>query len=219
MYKKMWFTVLLFTVFFSTTWSQTSKWAIGVHSTIDFLAGTDRMPTSEYMGFIRQKNSNQFNYTVGAELGYQLSKWLNIRSGLLYSNKDFMGICYCDICGGKISGPPTKLELRYLEVPLYVQGAIPFNEKHKLAINWRVGGNYGFLLNVDKESQSAFNSHLFSSILGLGIQKELSERLSVSAIFDMKVPINHMTTFGSHIPFKERVSLNNGLGLNLQYRL
>ena len=65
-----------------------------------------------------------FNHTIGIVGQFPITQRLDIGSGVTYSQQDLQGTYYCEYCEYfNTSGPPEpeRLNLRFLEIPVYFQ--------------------------------------------------------------------------------------------------
>jgi hypothetical protein len=114
-------------------------------------------------------NYNQFNYKIGVDIEYKVSKMFSIGSGLSFSQKRFLTTTECEYCQPSYS--EVKFDLGFLEIPLI--GVYTY----KIS-NFEVFGQLG-IINLINYSSNIFdddngfslnniNTYSISGKVGLG---------------------------------------------------
>lgn len=168
------FTVLmLFTISFLYAQNNVSEserkknFQVGLFYSIDTNLSGD-IELSDEVGYRTKYNRN--NFTFGLNLQYWISKNLALQSGISYSNRDFYGTYYCNLCDFISPPQQEEINLRYLIVPALLRYSYYFNN---FGFFGKLGVINQFLVkdsNNYEFDELAANSYSLSGSLGAGIK-------------------------------------------------
>lgn len=133
---------------------------------------------SDEAGYRTKYNRN--NFTAGLNLQYPIIKNLALQSGVSYSNRDFSGTYYCNVCDFITPPQQEEINLQFLEVPAALKYSNYFN-------NISFFGRIGVLnqLLVKGPTNQEFyeleaNSYSLSGISGAGIEYHFGHGFSTA---------------------------------------
>lgn len=146
---------------------QNNNFRVGAFYSLDINLSGD-IELSNEVGY--RTTYNRSNFTAGLNLQYSISKNWALQSGASYSNRDFSGTYYCNVCDFITSPQQEEINLQFLQVPTALKYSNYFN-------NLGFFGKIGFLnqLLVKEPSNREFyeleaNSYSLSGILEAGIE-------------------------------------------------
>lgn len=142
----------------------------------NFSKGRDYISFSEGSGYGITKS--YFNYTTGINLQFPLTKKLSMGTGIAYTQQDLEANHYCMWCGS-LPSEPEKLELRFIEVPLFIQYNL-LNSKIKVYV--QAGAQGTQLLRIPDlwfPNNISYNRQTFKGILGIGTSIDLGKHFAV----------------------------------------
>jgi len=147
-----------------------TNFRIGVFYSIDKNLSPTIFDQSEYVGY--DANYNKTNYKTGLNVEYEVNNNVSLTTGIGYSNKNFTGTLYCDVCD--FLGPilPKEINLQYIEIPLT-------SKYYFLSTQFRLFVQTGFINQVIINSEEAENSYVLSGTLGGGIEYNFTKILSL----------------------------------------
>lgn len=140
---------------------------------------SNEMTSGPYQGYTI--NQSEFNYSIGVTTLSSLNNRFSLVTGLVYSNKDFTGTFYCDVCDYLFAPEPELIKLRYLEVPVSirywlwkgnVKGFVETGLVNSFSVNETFSGFYTKFLERKK--------FILSGFIGLGAQANLTKKMDVS---------------------------------------
>jgi hypothetical protein len=145
--------------------------------------------SSSYEGYAIDQS--EFNYSIGVTALLFLNNRFSLVTGLAYSNKDFTGTYYCDVCDFAIAPQPELIKLRYVEVPVSVRyflhkgnarGFIEGGLVNSFSANENLSGIYSSFLEHKK--------FILSGLIGLGLKAKLAKRIDVSGSLFLQQSLN-----------------------------
>ncbi len=155
-----------------------SKLNIGIEYSIDKLS-IDNGKNNDYL--ITQGNINGYgikfdrnNYSLGLTTKYLINEKLSLSSGLLYSNKDFIGTYNCATCDfiGTFPGySPEKIEQRFLVIPISINYSF-LSGKLKPVIN----GGFNNNLEIKNDLKEQSKSYFLEAFIGVSMNYRFSEK-------------------------------------------
>lgn len=149
------------------------KFRIGLSAGLEKNVSSDRMAFSQYTGFLA--DYDRLNYRVGLNISYPLKSNLAMNAAVNYSNKDFTGTYFCDVCDFAVSPSPEKIDFRFIEVPITLKY---YFSPHKIRMFGEAGLNNLFpLTNLEYEAKA--NSFVAGLKLGIGIAYDLSQNTAL----------------------------------------
>lgn len=133
------------------------------------------MPVGEYTGYSAEYD--KFNYRLGVKVEREWSSGFTLNAAVIYSNKDFTGTYYCQVCD--FSGPigPQEVDFRFMEVPLSLRY---YFLPDKLRIFGELGINNQFSLNQD----IADGAYALGVKSGGGVEYNFNREMSLQLFVD-----------------------------------
>ncbi len=145
---------------------QNNNFRVGLFYSLDTNLSGD-IELNDEVGYRSKYNRN--NFTAGLNLQYSINNNLALQSGINYSNRDFSGTYYCNVCDFVTSPQQEEINLQFLQVPAALKYSNYFNN---LGFFGKIGVLNQFLV---KESNNyefyelEANSYSLSGVLGAGI--------------------------------------------------
>lgn len=136
------------------------------------------MAFNEYTGFTADYNKT--NYRFGAIAEYKLKNHLSINAAIQYSNKDFTGTYFCDVCDFAVPPSPEDVDFAFIEVPLTVKYYFLPNT---VRLFGEAGINTLFALD-DLDYEARTNPLTIGFKIGGGIELGLNEKIALQFLFD-----------------------------------
>ncbi|MBT0608798.1 outer membrane beta-barrel protein [Aequorivita echinoideorum] len=128
----------------------------------------------EFKGF--SVDYNKTNYRLGIDFEYFLKENFSLNSAIRYSNKDFTGTYYCEVCDFTVPPSPQEIKLSFIEMPLTAKYYFLPN---KVRLFGKLGLTNLFLLNKDV----LVNSYVVGFRIGGGVEYNLTQE--VALLFNM----------------------------------
>ncbi len=141
--------------------------------------GNKRIPTGSYTGY--NPDFNKTNYSIGITLDYSLSNKLYVFTGLTYSNRDFTGTFYCEVCDFIVPPQPEPISLSFLEIPVGLRYYLLASRLKPFA---EAGLVNQFALQKELttlEDSSPANAYVLSGAVGLGLEFGISRNIAMLA--------------------------------------
>ena len=155
------------------------KWAIEFATSVDRyfieIDHYERFSTSAVTGFSLDKQ--KLNYTLGLSVLRNLNTKMTIGVGLQYSNRDFEGHCYCDVCD-KVAIFNESINVNFMEIPTFLNYTFGKNS-NAFQPYLKAGITTSKVLN--EAFTAAFRDFHFSGMMGIGGQYSPNERLTLFA--------------------------------------
>ena len=125
-------------------------------------------------------NTVYFNYTTGIATQFPITKRLHLGTGITYTQQDIQATYACAYCNTDANIPPIKLDLKYIEAPLFLQYNI-LNKKLKLYVQTGVQGSY--LINIpdlyaSRDPRLFYNKYNLKWVFGVGSSLNLGKHFS-----------------------------------------
>ncbi|MEL7834246.1 outer membrane beta-barrel protein [Fodinibius sp. Rm-B-1B1-1] len=156
---------------------QKNNFQVGLFYSINTNLSGD-IELSDEIGYRTKYNRN--NFTAGLDLQYSIIKSLALQSGMSYSNRDFSGTYYCNVCDFMTPPQQEEINLRFIQVPTALRYSNYFN-------NLGFFGKIGVLtqLVIEEPNNNEFyeletNSYSLSGILGAGIEYKFGGAFSTA---------------------------------------
>src|SRR5690606_6015454 len=154
------------------------KLRIGISASLGKNISSEKMAFSGYTGF--SADYKKSNYGLGINLEYLLKGNLTINGAVSYSNEDFIGTYFCDVCNLGYTPIPEEVDFSFIEVPISLKY---YFVPHKTRWFGEVGLNNLFPLNnLGYEAQ--INTYVIGFKLGGGIEYNLSEKIALQLALD-----------------------------------
>ncbi|KKM95220.1 hypothetical protein LCGC14_1190450 [marine sediment metagenome] len=180
------------------------KFRIGLSAGFENNMGPDRMAFDRYTGY--SANYDKTNYRFGLNLEYALKKDLTINTAIGYSNRDFTGTYFCDVCDFEVPPGPEEVDFRFIEIPLTLKY---YFLPGKIRLSLEAGLNNLLPLNDTDYYGITDNSWAAGLTIGGGLEYNLSRKLALRLITDYS---NGITNLYKESDFKIK-SLNFGIGI------
>lgn len=149
-----------------------SKLRIGLSAGLIKNLSSEKMPISEYTGF--SSDYKKTNYKFGIDMEYLLKANVTLNGSINYSNKDFTGTYFCDVCNFAFPPSPEEVDFSFMEVLLTLRYYfIP----RRIRLFGEIGLNNLFPLN-DPGDESGVNSYVIGYKLGGGLEYNLSKKIA-----------------------------------------
>lgn len=190
--------IVLFVLISSATFAQLSFSKIGITYSLDRQFLPEQVNIHEFYGYNAIERSN--NFTAGITTELSILSRLSLRTGLLYSNKDYTGYFGCPTCYyyDMFSYPyePRRetIRQRYLEVPAVARY---YFVQDQLSVFADAGVGGSFL--VQNESTSDFdasvvksNNFILNAEVGVGASYTIVKFIEISVT---TVYRNSVTTY------------------------
>jgi hypothetical protein len=153
------------------------KVSVEAHFSLDkyFLPAT--ISTERYTHFETKKS---LNFSTGI-IGYlKLARNYEIGLGLIYSNKDFIGTFYCEVCDPNIPPTPERVKIRYAELPVTLRYYL-LNGKTDLFIE--PGVTNSLLISTPQSKYGggflSTNKYIISGQFRLGVRVDAGKRINL----------------------------------------
>ncbi len=151
----------------------TDKFRIGITANWDKNISAERLAFGKYTGFTA--DYNQFNYSFGGILEYFLKSNLSLNGALNYTNRDFTGTYFCDVCDFEFPPTPEEVDFRFIEVPITVKYYLSPNN---IRLFGELGLNNIFPLN-NPGYEARVNSYVIGYKLGGGLEYTMSQKTAL----------------------------------------
>lgn len=180
-----------------------SKLRIGLSASIEKNTSSERVAFSQYTGFFA--DYDKLNYRFGLDLEYRLKNKLTINGAIKYSNKNFTGTYYCDVCDFTVLPSPEDVDFTFIEVPIIIKY---YFLPDKIRLFGEAGLNNLFALN-HLGYEARVNSFAIGLKIGSGIEYNLSQKIALQLKIDYNKSISRVFKDSD---FKMK-SLNIGIGI------
>lgn len=151
----------------------TNKFRIGMAAGWDKNSSSERLAFGRHTGFTA--DYNKFNYSFGGILEYGLKSNLSLNGALNYTNRDFTGTYFCDVCDFEFPPSPEEADFRFIEVPITVKY---YFSPQKTRLFGEAGLNNLFQLN-HPGYEARVNSYVIGFKLGGGVEYNLSPKTAL----------------------------------------
>lgn len=155
---------------------------------------------------------NDFNYKVGIDVEYKITKKISLSTGLNYSSKDFSFFYDCPSCGPL--GYDTQTKFRFLEIPVT---AIYIHEINRLELFGQFGivnqFSPSFGLFDDNYSPAKIKEYSISGKIGLGMSYPILNKHRLFFVADFT---RGLTSIFEEIDYKYK---SFGLRIGMQFLL
>ncbi|MEO9484271.1 MAG: hypothetical protein ABJG47_12520 [Ekhidna sp.] len=133
---------------------------------------------------------SEFNFRLGVSATKQITNRLNLKSGVLFSNKDFSGYFNCASCDGfRALSIPTVIEQRYLSIPLNIEYEL-LKGRIKPVIALGFVNNF----NLKREFIEAKNFFL-EGMMGLGLTLEITSQINFNSMYSYSSSLSNVYFF------------------------
>ncbi|MDT7828288.1 outer membrane beta-barrel protein [Pricia sp. S334] len=181
----------------------TNKFRIGLSAGPVKNISSERVAFGRYTGFTA--DYEQVNYRVGLGLEYGLKSNLAITGAIEYSNKDFTGTYFCDVCDFEVPPIPEDVSFGFISVPVTFKYYFPPNR-----IRWFVEAGLNNIFPLDELDYGAGS---LSFITGLKIAGGMEYNLGRKFALQLKIDYNNgMSRVFKDSDFKIK-SLHLGIGI------
>ncbi|WP_417197889.1 outer membrane beta-barrel protein [Bizionia sp.] len=170
--------IFLFSTPVITAQDVSKKVRVGVSASLEKNVSSKRVAFGKYTGFFADYNKS--NYRFGLSLEYLLKGNLIINGAINYSNKDFKGTYFCDVCDFISPSIPEEVELSLIEVPITLKY---YFLPGKIRLFGEVGVNNLFPLN-NLEYEATTNSYVIGFKLGSGMEYNVSNKIALQLSVD-----------------------------------
>ncbi|WP_282161380.1 outer membrane beta-barrel protein [Ulvibacterium marinum] len=172
------FSLFLFCISVLQAQEAPSRFRLGLSASLEGNVSSKRMAFSEYTGF--SVNYDKTNYRLGTIMEYELKNNLSLNAAIQYSNKDFTGTYFCDVCDFVVPPSPEDVDFAFIEVPLTVKYYFLPNTV-RLFGEARI--NNLFALD-DVGYEARMNPLTIGFKIGGGIELGLNEKIALQLLFD-----------------------------------
>lgn len=177
------FAFLLFTILVNAQ-DDPSKFRIGVSLGLEKNISSRKVAFGTYIGYLA--DYDKFNYKLGLVTEYWIKSKLAITTGLKYSNKDFTGTYFCDVCDFEVPPVSENVDFTFIEVPISLRF---YFLPRKVRPFVEAGTNNLFSLNNPGALnylgyESRINTYTFGLKMGGGIEYKLGQNTSLQAVLD-----------------------------------
>lgn len=146
---------------------------LGFNAVFDKNLSAEKIATQPYMGL--STDYDKINYRIGFNLEYILNSNFSLFTAVQYSNKDFSGNYYCEVCNYVPVGP-EDFELRIIETPIYVRY---YFLPDKLKLFGEAGINNQFII-----SDFGNKNYSLAIKVGAGLEYALNSSLALQFLMD-----------------------------------
>lgn len=178
-----------------------------------------RLDLGNYTGYGLQRS--YFNYSVGLVGRFPVTKKLDIGTGITYSQKDLKGTYYCESCDTYGPSPSQRLNLRFLEAPVFIQynilnGKIKLHAQGGFTLSYLISKPdlwFGERPDLKASSTTYFNRPLSKLFIGLGTNIDLGKKINFQLTPTYNYSLNYLykdTNLKMH---------SFGVALGLTYRI
>jgi opacity protein-like surface antigen len=164
----------------------TNNFRIGISGSLEKNVSSEIIAFSEYTGF--SANYNKPNYRFGLNLEYLLKGNLKLNGAVNYSNKDFTGTYFCDVCDFDFPPGAEEVDFSFIEVPISLRYYfIP----RRIQFFGEIGLNNIFTLN-NPAYEARVNSYVIGYKLGGGLEYNLSKKIALQLALDYNKSISKL---------------------------
>lgn len=114
---------LLFCIAGITAQDMPVKFRIGLSASLENNMSPDRVAFDRYTGY--SVDYDKTNYRLGLNVEYALKNNLTINAAIKYSNKDFTGTYFCDVCDFAVPPGPEEVDFRFIKITAYPEILFP----------------------------------------------------------------------------------------------
>ena len=164
----------------------TGKFRIGLSASLEKNVSSDRMAFGQYTGFTADYDKS--NYGFGLNMEYLLNGNMTINAAVNYSNKDFIGTYFCDVCDFAFPPSPEEVDFSFIEVPITLKY---YFSPHKIGLFGEMGFNNLFPLN-DLGYEARVNAFVVGFKLGGGVEYKLSQKVVIQLTLDYSNSISKL---------------------------
>lgn len=149
---------------------------VGLFYSLDTNLSGDNIELSDEVGYRTKYNRN--NFSAGLNLQYSIIKNVALQSGVSYSNRDFSGTYYCNVCDFITPPQQEEIKLQFLQVPAVLKYSNYFND---LGFFGKIGALNQFLVKEPNNNyELEANSYSLSGILGAGMEYNFGHGFSTA---------------------------------------
>lgn len=145
------------------------KFGLGIFYSMDQNKSSKSWSFNNYTGYSAKYDKP--NFKIGLLTEYKLNKSLSIESGVQYSDKDFTGTFYCEVCDFITVPSPEKIDLTFLEIPVSVQ-------YYFLPGKTKIYTDIGLINQFALKNSIIEKNYIISGKTGLGLEYNLDERFA-----------------------------------------
>ena len=164
----------------------TGKFRIGLSAGLEKNVSSERMAFSQYTGFSADYDKSYYRF--GLNMEYALKNSLTINGAVKYSNKDFIGTYFCDVCDFAVPPSPEEVDFSFIEVPITLKY---YFTPHKIGLFGEVGLNNLFPLD-NPGYEARVNSFATGFKLGGGMEYNLSQKIALQLTLDYSNSISKL---------------------------
>lgn len=154
---------------------QKNNLRVGLFYSLDTNLSGDNIELSDEVGYRTKYNRN--NFTAGLNLQYSIIKNFVLQSGVSYSNRDFSGTYYCNLCDFITPPQQNEINVQFLQFPVALKYSNSFNN---LDFFGKIGVLNHFLVEEPNNYELEANSYSLSGILGVGMEYNFSHGFSTA---------------------------------------
>ena len=197
-------TLLLLFLSISLYSQEGSKWKIGILSSFDLNSSNQNIVTDGNInGYII--DDYKTNFSIGLVAKYEIQQFY-LRSGILYSNKDFEAYYNCATCEYIVAPGPPTIEIisnSFISVPFSVGYKI-LKSKLSPIIELGVVNNF----ESKNTLKDISNKYLLEGTIGGGINYKVSRKLSAELNYNYRTSLNEYYNTGEYKLKSHSISLN-----------
>lgn len=204
--------LLFLLIHFSFYAQNDSNWNIGVEYSIDDLSVSDDRNGIDYL--ITDGNINGYaiewnksNYSFGLTTNYMILEKFSLSSGILYSNKDFIGTYNCATCDFFESFPET-IEQRFITLPISIDYTI-LSGKLKPILK----GGFKNNLEIKNDLEEKSKGYFLEAFIGASVYYGFSENWNAG------IGYNYQTALSDLYETDEFNLRTNSFFLQINYNL
>ena len=185
-------------IFIVLFWATTSikaqdhpgRFGIGLSAGIEKNLSSETMAFTEYTGYSAAYNKT--NYRLGLNIEYALKNEITLNSAIYYSNKDFTGTYYCEVCDFSVAPSPQDIDFRLMDVPLTIR-------YYLLPEKIRVFGEFGLNNQFVVSKKTTDKQYGLGIKFGAGLEYNLGRNIALQLLIDYNKGI---TNFYDESDFK-----------------
>lgn len=188
------------------------KWNVGIEFSIEDLSISDDRDGIDYI--ITNGNINGYsiefdktNFSFGLTTNYMINEKLELTSGVLYSNKDFIGTFNCATCDFFESFPETIVQ-RFLTIPISADYKFLIR-KFKPSIQAGLKNN----IEIKSDLEELSKGYFLEAFIGASINYEFIENWNAG------IGYNYQTALSDLYKTDEFNLRTNSFFLNINYTL
>ncbi|AVR44249.1 hypothetical protein C7S20_02655 [Christiangramia fulva] len=182
--KKLIFLFLLYFVFYNNYAQESNtKTRLGLDLFLENTISSERIQTGENVGYFADYDKT--NFQIGLQVERYLNNKITLNSGLNYSNRDFTGTYFCQVCDFSLPPEPEEIKFQFLEIPLSLKYYFFRN-------NFRPFIDLGLINQFAIKNEITEKKYVILGKTGVGLDYNFNSNASIQVLFNYNRAITKM---------------------------